>query len=331
MPRRRTANQLDLLIGFIGLFFQRGKAAVISAVLVAGLTVLTFGWYLFQPAERKQEIGRLVGNYSASHKRIKVTEVLWDIWTLYFHRPFVPARLPAGQDGPVLLGEPERAAFPHPLRTLYNTAYTVGYCDALGDPAWVAYRAIDVAGTAQGHRRPPGFVTDTRTAARVETGDFIGSGYDRGHMAPNHVIDRCFGRAAQEETFLLSNVCPQRHRLNAGLWEELEARIADNYPGRYGEVWVIDGPVFGPEDRLQRLRGKVSVPVAFYMIILQRHEGGVRAEAFILGQDAPGRGTLDGYLVTVAEIEQKTGLSFFPKLDRKARAALEGQETAAVW
>ena len=85
----------------------------------------------------------------------------------------------------------------------------------------------------------------------------------------------------------MSNVCPQRHRLNAGLWKDLEARIADNYTGRYGQVWVIDGPVFGPEDRLARLHNKVPVPQAFYMIVLQKHEGGVRAEGFVIDQEPP--------------------------------------------
>ena len=106
-----------------------------------------------------------------------------------------------------------------------------------------------------GHKRPPkrpeGFFTDPRTAARVESADYSESGYDRGHMAPNYAIGTRYGAAAQEETFKMSNVCPQRHRLNAGLWKDLETKIADNYTGRYGQVWVIDGPVFGPEDRLR--------------------------------------------------------------------------------
>ena len=150
-PRRRSApsssaNPLDLALGLITALFGmagpagRRKATLVSGALIALLTVGTFGWYLFQPRERKQEIGRLVGNYSQSHKQIRLTEVIWDIWTLYFKNPFVPTRTPPA-DGKILLaGEPVRTSFPHPLRTLYNTAYTVGYCDALAcrapAPGW---------------------------------------------------------------------------------------------------------------------------------------------------------------------------------------------------
>lgn len=217
------------------------------------------------------------------------------------------------------------------FRTLYNTAYTVGYCEELEDPAWVGYRVFDVGSHPKLGPRPRSFFLDPRTSARVEPGDYTGSGYDRGHMAPNYAIGTRFGQAAQEETFKMSNVCPQRHRLNAGLWKDLELKVAENYTGRYGQVWVIDGPVFGPLDRLQRLRNKVVIPEAFYMIVLQQHEGGVRAEAFIMNQETPASGSLDPYLTTISEIEGRTGLSFFPKLEPAARAALENQSNGAVW
>ena len=337
-PRRSTgpgANPLDLVISLIGLFFGgraggKQRAALFSAGVVAAAVIFTGGWYLFQSGGRKAEVRRLIANSQESRKHIKITQVIWDIWTLYFSRPFVPAHVDAGQ-GSLLLGEPQRTSFPHEIRTLYNAAYTVGYCDDLGDPAWVGYRVFDMNGHVTPPKRPQGFFLDPRTSARIESAFYSESGYDRGHMAPNYAIGTRYGVAAQEETFKMSNVCPQRHRLNAGLWKDLEAKIADNYTGRYGQVWVIDGPVFGPEDRLQRLRGRVAVPPQFYMIVLQQHEGGVRAQAFVLDQEAPSSGSLDPYLTTVADIEHRTGLSFFPKLDAKAQRELAEQKPSSVW
>ncbi len=338
MPPRRPqgpANPLDLILQLVGLFFADGrggsqKAASAGLGVIALCVTLTFGWYLFQPGERKLEIRSLVGNYSQQHKHIQITEVLWDIWTLYFTRSFVQTQVQAGPES-VIGGEPQRASFPHELRTLHNTAYTVGYCDALANPAWVGYRVFDVKGNPRPPRRPEGFIVDTRTAARVEPGDYTASGYDRGHMAPNFAIGTRFGAAAQEETFKMSNVCPQRHRLNAGLWKDLELKIADNYTGRYGQIWVIDGPIFGPLDRLQRLHNKVPVPAAFYMIVVQQHEGGVRAEGFILDQETPASGPLAPYLVSIREIERRTGLDFFPKLERAAQDQLETPTPSALW
>ncbi len=337
-PRRQSSsgvNPLDLVVQLIVALVGRGPG---SAQKAAGLTfgfitlcvVGTLGWYLFQPRERQQTIARMVANSQNQHKHIKATEVLWDIWTLYIHRPFVPTQVHPGE-GIVVAGEPERTSFPHELRTLNNQAYTVGYCDALCDPAWVCYRVFDLEKHVMPPKRPEGFHVDDRTAARVEPGDYTSSGYDRGHMAPNFAIGTRFGARAQEETFYMSNVCPQRHRLNAGLWKDLETRIVDNYTGRYGQIWVIDGPIFGPEDRLQRLRNKVPIPISFYMIIVQQHEGGVRAEAFVIDQEAPAHGSLDNYLTTVGDIEHRTGLNFFPKMEKEAQAQLEAQTNNSVW
>ncbi len=339
MPPRRQpgspANPLDIVIQIIGFFFGGGqggkqRAAAASAGVVCLSVLFTGGWYLFQPSTRKAEVRRLIANSQQAHKQIKVTQVLWDIWTLYFARPFVSTHVEAGE-GSLLAGEPERTSFPHEIRVLHNAAYTVGYCDDLADPAWVGYRVFDMNGHVTPPKRPQGFFTDPRTAARVESADYSESGYDRGHMAPNYAIGTRYGAAAQEETFKMSNVCPQRHRLNAGLWKDLEAKIADNYTGRYGQVWVVDGPVFGPEDRLPRLRGKASVPPQFYMIVIQQHESGVRAQGFIIDQEAPASGALDPYLTSIGEIEHRTGLNFFPKLEKKAQAELEAQQPSSVW
>ena len=135
------------------------KAAFTSMLLVVALSIGTFGWYLFQPRPRKQEIGRTIANYSQSHKNIQVTELLWDIWTLYIRRPFVPTQVQGGENI-VFGGEPERGAFPYALHTLYNTAYTVGYCEDLDNPAWVAYRVFDLTSTPKLARRPEGFFVD---------------------------------------------------------------------------------------------------------------------------------------------------------------------------
>ena len=338
-PRRQDSssgvNPIDLAVQLIGVVFGGGsggarKAASLSFGLIVLCVVATFGWFLFQPGERKREVERLVVNCQDQHRHIRVTEVLWDIWTLYFSRPFVSTNLHPGEEI-LFAGEPVRTSFPHPLRTLYNQAYTVGYCDELCDPAWVCYRVFDLQKHVTPPKRPEGFFVDPRTAARVEPGDYTSSGYDRGHMAPNYAIGTHFGVQAQEETFFMSNVCPQRHRLNAGLWKDLETKIADNYTGRYGQVWVIDGPVFGPEDRLLRLKNKVPVPVAFYMIIIQHHEDGVRAEAFVIDQEAPAHGSLDSYITSIGDIEHKTGLNFFPKLEKRAQTQLEEQMSSSTW
>src|ERR1041385_6747662 len=100
-----------------------------------------------------------------------------------------------------------------------NCGYVVGYSEARRNPLWVAYhlRKLGAPGTkAPNPERSNNFLKDTRTAIQVADGDYTNSGYDRGHMAPSYAMGTRFGKAAQDESFLMSNMCPQLHSLNNG-------------------------------------------------------------------------------------------------------------------
>ena len=177
--------------------------------------------------------------------------------------------------------------------------------------------------------RPERFEVDRRTTARVEPSDYANSGYDRGHLAPNYAIALHYGAEAQAETFLMSNIVPQRHALNAGLWKRLEQRIATSYPARYGEVWVICGPVFAAQP--PRLRGRASIPDACFLIVLDEKEGRLRAEAFLIPQDTPADAAPDAYLTTIDEIERRTGLDLLPELPTATQTQLESTRASRTW
>lgn len=298
--------------------------------LAANLVLLLIGggWYAVQPPERKSEVRTLLANYAERNRRISLFEVARDIYTLYYSNAFVTCDYAAGEN-PVYGGAPIPRDYPGSIRVLFNRAYVVGYCDARENPAWVAYRLMDVSGDPSVADRPDQFETDPRTIARVEHKDYTGSGYDRGHMAPNYGIARCFGAEAQTETFLMSNIVPQKHELNAGPWKDLEMREAMNYTGRFHEVWVIDGPLFhGPEERM---RSGVPIPTAFYKIQVDEHEGRLRMQAFIMPQDADGGSSLNVMMTSVDEIERLSGLDFFPDLDDTVENALEAAVPARAW
>jgi endonuclease G, mitochondrial len=222
------------------------------------------------------------------------------------------------------------AAYPHTVRVLENKGYLVGYAEALASPVWAAYRMRDLTPLPEAAPRPGHFEADGRTLARVEPSVYLNSGYDRGHLAPNYAIATRYGAEAQRETFLLSNVIPQRHGLNAGLWKQLEQRAATSYPARFGEVWVVAGPVFGPHPaRLPH--GGPAVPEACFMIVTDESEGRVRAMAFLFPQEPAAGAELERYVTTVDEIERRTGLDFFSALDDATETALESRRVGRVW
>lgn len=128
-------------------------------------------------------------------------------------------------------GKPEPTRqFPYALKVLDNIAYSVGYCPQRKTPAWVAYR-VQKARSYQAPPRPKGFLPDPRIPDGPRSDDYSRSGYDRGHMAPNYVIAICYGTDAQRETFLMTNIVPQRPQLNRQVWEELESTEA-KYPNQ---------------------------------------------------------------------------------------------------
>jgi hypothetical protein len=71
----------------------------------------------------------------------------------------------------------------------------------------------DSAGDSGLRRAPTDFVVDRRLSAPVKPEDYVRTGFDRGHLAPNLAIGRWFGAEAQRETFLMSNVVPQAPEL----------------------------------------------------------------------------------------------------------------------
>lgn len=214
------------------------------------------------------------------------------------------------------------------VEVLRNPGFLVGYSEARRQPLWVAYRAETLKGAPPLGPRPR-FEVDPRTRAKVSHADYKGSGYTRGHLAPNFVIGKLYGPQAQRATFLMSNIAPQRRRLNELAWQRLEEAEADIVAPAAIQLWVIAGPLFGPQP--PRLRSGIPVPEAFYRIWLDVEQGVARALAFIVPQDVCGTEPLSRYLASVDAIEQRSGVDFFAALADEIESELEREAAPAPW
>ncbi|TFH88663.1 DNA/RNA non-specific endonuclease [Billgrantia azerbaijanica] len=215
-------------------------------------------------------------------------------------------------------------------RVLRNDGFLVGWSDVRVNPLWVSYLLHEVDDVRIGSR--PGFRRDWRTLWPIAPDSYFGSGHDRGHLAPNYAIAAVHGRAAQRQTFLMSNITPQRPALNRQLWQRLEEVVIDRFVPRFGVVQVITGPVFAErfvDGALHRV-GLVEVPEAFYKIIVVPAEE-PRALAFLMPQEVRGDEPLDDFLVSIDEVEARTGLDFFPRLPEAEADTLEGEVETAGW
>ena len=95
---------------------------------------------------------------------------------------------------------------------------------------------------------------------RAELKDYKATGYDRGHMASAQSLGR--SRKVMDESFYLSNMCPQLPALNRGKWKELEEYMRSMiFTSQEG--WIITGPIF--KDDIGKMN-RVTIPSHFYKI-----------------------------------------------------------------
>lgn len=147
--------------------------------------------------------------------------------------------------------------------------------------------------------------------------DYINSGYDRGHLLPAE--DMRFNEEALKETFYLTNVSPQNPSFNRGIWLELE-NLVRKWVKEYGELIVIAGPVLenekGDINSSIGVNKDITVPWAFYKIIIRKSEPNDKVIAFLIPNKAFEKPypSLSNFLVSLCELREITGIQFFYQL-----------------
>lgn len=235
----------------------------------------------------------------------------------------------------VYAGLPERtnSGWQNWYRVLPNEGFVVGYSDLRLNPLWVSYplTALTAEQKKQGYKRPSQFNEDWRTFWRVSHGDYSNTGYDRGHLAPNYAISRQFGKQAQLDTFLMTNISPQKPNLNRKIWQRLEEAAIDHFAPQFSKVWVMTGPVF--EGEIERLSSWVEVPDGFYKVFVgvDAKDQAVSMLAFFFPQNVKGNESLSKFVVSVDQLELMTGFDFFSQLDDEVENNLEKNIAVQRW
>ncbi len=227
------------------------------------------------------------------------------------------------------------------FRILRNHGFILGYSDLRGNPLWVEYALTPAEANTPSLKRPNHFETDWRSINRVSHESYQQtrsersrtSAYDRGHMAPNYAMSHLYGREGQADSFLMTNITPQKPKLNQQLWQRLEETEIKHFAKIFGKVWVITGPVFsGTVERLHS-DWMVEIPDAFYKIYITEAAPGKPsvALAFLMPQTVNGKEPLAQFVTSIDSIEAQTGLDFFAELDDRTEAALEAAVLPQPW
>lgn len=193
---------------------------------------------------------------------------------------------------------------------LKRLAYTVSYNNKMKNPNWVAWELTRKETTGV-QERSNKFVPDPDLKEpRAKSSDYTHTGYDRGHMAP--AADMKWSRHAMEESFYMSNVCPQNQKLNRGDWNDLEDACR-GWAKKYGTVYIACGPIYDHPNPKRIGTNKIAVPDRFFKVVLIYNRKDPMALGFVFPNLAHSQ-DLDKYQMTVDDIEHLTGYDFFSKL-----------------
>lgn len=229
--------------------------------------------------------------------------------------------------------------FPGPKVDLHPTLSTTSAFDRrTRNPFWVVEHITpDSLSANNADRRHSYFVEDHTIPEKFQAKlhDYQRSGYDRGHQVP--AADAKWSQDALDQTFLLSNMCPQvGDGFNRDYWAHFEdfcRRLTNDYPS----VRIVTGPLYLP--KRDPMDGKykvsyevignppnVSVPTHFFKVIFAedgKTGGNVSLGAFVLpnapiANDKP----LTEFEAPIEAIEKASGLEFATNLPIQRRRKL---------
>jgi len=204
--------------------------------------------------------------------------------------------------------------------------FALSYNNSKGIPNWVSWRLTkDDLGTA---RRKRTFDTDadlTDDFNKITHKDYVGSGFDRGHMCPHS--DRAKDKESSFATFVVTNIIPQAPEVNQGIWNDLEIYVRSLVEDGKRTLFIVAGPAgqggrgklgfrttIGPEGR-----PPVVVPAKCWKVILVLGAGGEKVDdrsrviAVIMPNDNNINTNLSWsrYRVALKDVEALTGYTFF--------------------
>jgi endonuclease G len=216
--------------------------------------------------------------------------------------------------------------------------FALSYNRDLGRPNWVSWHLSDEwIGTLERFdtfRADPAVPEDWY---RVQSFDYSGSGFDRGHMVPNADRDPQTSVPINQATFLMTNMIPQAPDNNQGPWAEFENYLRLTLLPAH-EVYIVAGGVGVGGTGSQGFKttvagGKVQVPEKTWKVALVLPKGNndisrvscdTRTIAILMPNVQGIRNDpWENYVTTVDAIEALTGYELFSSLPQAIQACVE--------
>ncbi len=157
-----------------------------------------------------------------------------------------------------------------------------------------------------GQKRTDSFRPDDRLPHkdRAELSDYMRSGYDRGHMAPDA---DSWNQASEYDTFVLSNMIPQAPDNNRGLHAHIEAAVR-HLAKQVGDIYVYTGPLFLEPNQVRYIHNRIPVPDHIFKLVYNRYTN--KAAAYV---ELNVNGNSEHYdVISAQRLKEISGIDFLP-------------------
>jgi endonuclease G len=209
----------------------------------------------------------------------------------------------------------------------HHKGFSLQYSEEHEQPLWVAYE-LTKSETKNKFKRTNKFLQDPKISSKTANNkDYSKSGYDRGHLAP--ASDMGWSKQTMAESFYYSNISPQRPGFNRGIWKKLETQVRA-WAKEYKAIYVATGPILNNHSKAIG-KNKVSVPAAFYKVILLVDDNGESKAIGFVMKNARSKSLVKSFATSVDEVEQQTGLDFFYHLPNYLEEKVESGLCLNCW
>jgi endonuclease G, mitochondrial len=216
--------------------------------------------------------------------------------------------------------------------------FTISYNNSKGTPNWVAWhlRKDDFGKAKRPRPAPfhPDKLPDDFLVVKPSDYRFATTAMERGHMCPNADRDATTERATT--TFVMTNMVPQTAELNEKAWAKLESYCRAVVEEDDMELFIYSGPAgkggWSEKGYFGTTNGKVVVPAKCWKVIVclpvgkgkpaDRVTRNTRVIAVIMPNDRTPTNAWAKWRVSVEEVEELTGYTFFDKVDPEVRKVL---------
>ena len=217
-----------------------------------------------------------------------------------------------------------------PNLLLERNCYSVSYNKCTRQPNWVMWQLTGehVMPKKDGVWNEYREDTELPSEIRSTLADYASSGYDRGHMCPGG--DCNWDDEGRDETFVLSNMCPQNPNLNRGDWKEIEMACR-KWAQQYGSIYIVCGPIFLKSKQHERIgANQIPVPEAFFKVVLCAESSNPKGIGFIC-RNTDGNRKKDFYVNSIRQVERVVGYRFFPSLNDSIKSIIYDMDDINVW